>query len=72
MTDADLNALVAQPGDIGILRSVRTLHRIAEIAQHLGDAAHADAADSDEVNRPDFARQSHAEVLVMPLLIALF
>ena len=34
--------------------------RIAEIGQHLGDAAHADAADADEMHRADVARQFHA------------
>ncbi len=39
------------------------LHGVAEIAQHLGDAAHADAADTDKVNGSDFARQSHGASL---------
>ena len=30
--------------------SVRARHRIAEIVQHLGDAAHARAADADEMD----------------------
>ena len=56
---ADLDALVAQPRDIGALGGVRALHGVAEIAQDLGDAAHADAADPDEVDGSDLARQSH-------------
>ena len=32
---------------------VRALHRVAEVEQHLGDAGHADPADSDEM---DWAR----------------
>ena len=60
VADRDLDALVAQPVDIGALGSVGALHGIAEIAQHLGDAAHADAADPDEMDGSDLARQSHA------------
>ena len=60
VADADLDALVAQTADIGALGNIRALHDVAEIAKHLGDAAHADAADPDEVNRSDLARQSHA------------
>ena len=30
---------------------------MAEVAQHLGDAAHADAADPDEVNAARIERQ---------------
>ena len=59
MADRDLDALVAQPVDVGAFGCVRALHRIAEIAQHLGDAAHADAADPDEVDGSDLARQFH-------------
>src|SRR6267378_1988989 len=50
VADIDLDALVAQPGDIGALGGVGALHGVAEIAQDLGDAAHADAADPDEMN----------------------
>ena len=39
---------------------VRALHAVAEIDQHLGDAAHADAADADEMDRSDVARHLHA------------
>ena len=34
---------------------VRALHRVAEVQQHLGDAAHAAAADADEVDALDAA-----------------
>jgi hypothetical protein len=34
----------------------RALHLVAEIVQHLGDAAHADAADADEVDDADVER----------------
>src|SRR5207247_1829496 len=45
------------------------LHHIAEIHQHLGDAAHADAADPDEMNRADVTRQFHAVALYRPELL---
>ena len=69
VADDDRDALLAQPLDIGAFGGIRALHGVAEIAQHLGDAAHADAADPDEVDGSDLARQSHECVpvsLVMP------
>src|SRR4029078_2833717 len=60
VADRNCDALVTQPRDIAALRGVRALHGITEIAQHLGDAAHADTADPDEVDGSDLARQSHA------------
>ena len=39
--------------DIGAVGEVAALHPVAEIVQHLGDAAHADAADADEMERAD-------------------
>ena len=33
---------------------------MAEVEQHLSDARHADAADADEVDGADLARQFHA------------
>jgi hypothetical protein len=59
VTDRNLGALIAQPLDVGVVRRVGALHRIAEVDQHLGDAAHADAADAYKVDRTDFARQFH-------------
>ena len=53
------DALVAQALDVGAVGRVRALHRVAEIVQHLGDARHADAADADEVDGAEFARQFH-------------
>jgi hypothetical protein len=32
---------------------------MSEVEQHLGDARHADAADADEVDGADLARQFH-------------
>ena len=60
VADRDLCALLAQAVEIVIVGGVRALHGIAEIDQHLGDAAHADPADPDEVDGSDLARQSHA------------
>ena len=59
MPDGDFHALVAQPFDVGALGLVGALHHIAEIHHHLGDAAHADAADADKMHRTDVARQFH-------------
>jgi len=69
VADRDLCALLAQAVEIVIVGGVRALHGIAEIDQHLGDAAHADPADPDEVDGSDLARQSHAlfhRSIVMP------
>ena len=56
MTDADPDALVAETIDVGALEGVGALHGVAEIAQHLGDAAHPDTPDPDEVDGSDLAR----------------
>src|SRR5690606_18262452 len=53
----------SQALDAGVLSDVAALHRIAEIVQHLGDAAHADAADAAEMEGADGKGQgSHAAV----------
>ena len=59
VADGDLDALVAQPLDVGAVGDVGAGDGVAEIGQHLGDAAHADAADADEMHRSDVARQFH-------------
>src|SRR5262249_54956075 len=59
MADGNFCALVTQALDVGAVGGVGPLHAVAEIHQHLGDAAHADAADADEVDRADVARQFH-------------
>ena len=56
MSDRDLHALFAQPFDVGALGLIGALHDIAEVHHDLGDAAHADAADADEMHRTDVAR----------------
>src|SRR5690606_33370052 len=64
VADMDGNALPAQALDIGVVGLVRALHPITETVQRLGNAAHADAADSDEMNRPDIPRhlQLHSPI----------
>ena len=57
--DRDFHALVAQSLDVGAIGDVGTGHAVAEIGQDFGNAAHANAADADEVHRPDVARQFH-------------
>ena len=59
VADEALDALVAQPLHIGAVGLVGALHAIAEIVQHLGDAAHADAADADEMHEADCLRHLH-------------
>src|SRR5690606_27808557 len=53
VADHHLDALLAQPPDVGALGDVAALHLVAQIVQDLRDAAHADAADSDEVDDAD-------------------
>jgi hypothetical protein len=69
VADRNPDAFLAQPRDIAAFGRVRALHGVTEIAQDLGDAAHADAADPDEVDGSDLARQSHAASLVANCLI---
>ena len=66
VADRHRDAFFAQPRDIAAFGRIRALHGIAEIAQHLGNAAHADAADAYEMNGSDLARQSHE---VFPVVI---
>src|SRR5476651_2319016 len=61
MADLNGDAMTDQAPHIGIVGKIAALHLIAEIVQDLGDAAHADAADADEMNRTDREGQrSHA------------
>src|SRR5206468_1461525 len=55
--------LVAEPLHVGTVSNVRTGHCISEIDQHLGNAAHANAADADEMHQTDVARQLHGFAL---------
>src|SRR3546814_12185747 len=56
--DEDRNAFFAQALNIGAIRLVRPLYAMTEIVQHFGNAAHADPADADEMNKPDGDRKS--------------
>ena len=58
--DRDARALFAQALHVGGVGGIRALHRVAEVDQHLGDAAHADAADADKVDRSDIGGQFHS------------
>ena len=60
VADRHRHAEPAQALDVGVLGDVGALHPVAEIDQHLGDAAHADAADADEMHRSDVSRHLHA------------
>ena len=53
VADRHLDAALAQPFDDVTLGNVGTLHPVAEIVHHLGNAGHADAANADEVDGAD-------------------
>ena len=55
--------LLAQALDVGVVAQVRALHLMAEVEQHFGDARHADAADADEMDGAELARQFHRSAL---------
>src|SRR5208283_395715 len=59
MADMNQSALAPQPQDIGALGSVRALDPVAEIEENLGDAGHAYAANSYEMDGAEFIRQPH-------------
>src|SRR5690606_15047217 len=64
VADEHRNAELLQALDARVLGDVAALHGIAEVVQDLGDPAHADAADSDEVDGSDVERKlSHAAAL---------
>src|SRR5712671_4796088 len=65
MTDRHLDALVAQAFDVATFRDVGARDRIAEIGQHLRDTAHADTADTYEMDRTDIAREFHVYRLMV-------
>ena len=49
----DIDALAAETLHIGAIGLIGALHPVAEIAKRLGDAAHPDAANSDEMHQAD-------------------
>jgi len=48
---------VNEPTYIGAVRKITTPNPIAEIVQYLSDAAHADPADANEMQRADRSRK---------------
>ncbi len=70
VADENRNALVAQPLHIGALGLVGALHLVAKIVQHFGDAAHADAADADEVHQADRLRHFHMRLVLQNSFLA--
>ena len=56
VADRDRDAEPGEPAGIGAVGEIAALHLVAEIVQHLGDAAHADAADPDEMDGADRLR----------------
>src|SRR5262249_25286000 len=65
MADDDFRALLPQALDVGIVGRIRTLHGVAKINQHLGNAAHANSADADKMDRTYFGRQFHADEILL-------
>src|SRR5689334_12918088 len=58
VADMHLDAHGAQAPDIGTFGGVAALNLVAQIVHDLGDAAHADAADADEMNGADAQRNA--------------
>ena len=53
VADHHLDAALAQAFDDIAFGNVRTLHLVAQIVHHLGNARHTDAADADEMDGTD-------------------
>ena len=53
MADADVDPQRAQPEHVRAVGDVAAPDPVSEIAEHLRDAAHADTADTDEMDRSD-------------------
>ena len=71
MADRHGDAEPAQALDVGVLGDVGALHAMAEVVEHLGDPAHADAADPDEVDAARIERQGpHARASICVLIEA--
>ena len=69
MADEDGRAQLCQSFGIGAGFGVRALHRIADLEHDLGDAAHADAADTDEMHGTEVEGDG-AKASVHPSVIA--
>jgi hypothetical protein len=59
VTDQAGDALGAKPGEIGAVFEVAALHMKAARMHHLGDRAHADAANADDMEQADSVRLRH-------------
>src|SRR5690606_25138646 len=57
MADENFDAAAFEALRVIAFLRVGALHFVAEIVQYLGDAAHADAADADEMNSADIKRK---------------
>uniref|UniRef100_A0A0N4Z3P8 LigA n=1 Tax=Parastrongyloides trichosuri TaxID=131310 RepID=A0A0N4Z3P8_PARTI len=71
VADVDAGAQFLEPLGVGAGLGVRALHLIADLQHDLGDAAHADAADADEVDGPKGERNGakttdHARLIAAP------
>src|SRR6185312_6472126 len=59
--DHDRDAERREAGGVAAFGKVAALHLVAEVVQHLGDAAHADAADADKMDEAEpLGQRSHA------------
>src|SRR5262249_60325303 len=67
MADGNFPTRIAPALDVCAIRGVGTLHGVAEVDEHLRDTAHTDAANADEMDRPDVARQFHGIFPLHPL-----
>jgi hypothetical protein len=63
VADRHLDPHVAQAPDIGIFRRIRALNTIAQVMHDLGNAAHADAANTDEMDGADIERDAGGDAL---------
>ena len=59
MPDEHADALEAQAPDVGAVLLIAALHGVALGVQDLGDGAHADAADAENVHGPHLVRHLH-------------
>ena len=59
MADENADSLRAQPRDVSAFLLVAALDGVALSHQDLGNRTHADAANADDMERPDVARHLH-------------
>ncbi len=68
MADEHAHALGAQTPHVGAVLLVAALNRIALRQQYLGDGAHADAANADDVEGPELAGHLHGVSSLVPFV----